>query len=157
MSFFRTSRPGFSLLEGLIVLAMIGLLAAFAAVSLNSARARTRDAQRLANMSTMRSALQLYWLEKATYPATNEGVNLGQAANKTEVLTSNGFAARAEAQGNIYMPLVPTGPKVGEFYVYKGGPNGYSIRFKTESDTEFGKANIYYMHSNGIDRDETLK
>lgn len=156
MSFFRTSRPGFSLLEGLIVLAMIGLLAAFAAVSLNSARARTRDAQRLANMSTMRSALQLYWLEKATYPAS-EGVNLGQAATKSEVLTSNGFASKAEASGNVYMPLVPTGPKVGEFYAYKGGPNGYTIRFQTESDTEFGKANVYYLHSSGIDRDELLK
>ncbi len=153
---FRASRPGFSLLEGLIVLAMIGLLAAFAAVSLNSARARTRDAQRLANMSTIRSALQLYWLEKATYPA-NDGVNIGQAATKSEVLTSNGFAARAEVTGNVYLPLVPTGPKVGEFYTYKGGPNGYSIRFKTESDTEFGKANVYYLHSNGIDRDEMLK
>ncbi len=145
------------MLEGLIVLAMIGLLAAFAAVSLNSARARTRDAQRLANMSTLRSALQLYWLEKATYPATTQGVNLGQAANKTQVLTSDGFTDRASVKGNIYMPQVPVGPGVNEFYVYKGGPNGYSVRFKTESDTEFGKANIYYLHSNGIDRDETLK
>jgi prepilin-type N-terminal cleavage/methylation domain-containing protein len=156
MSFFRTTRPGFSLLEGLIVLAMIGLLAAFAAVSLNSARARTRDAQRLSSMSTVRSALQLFWLEKATYPAS-QGLNIGQAATKSEVLTSNGFMSRAEAAGNVYLPNVPTGPKVGEFYAYKGGPNGYSIRFQTESDTEFGKANIYYVHSNGIDRDETLK
>ncbi len=156
MTFFRSSRPGFSLLEGLIVLAMIGLLAAFAAVSLNSARARTRDAQRLANMSTVRAALQLYWLEKATYPAS-EGVNLGQAATKSEVLTSNGFQAKAEAAGNIFLPQVPTGPKVNEFYAYKGGPNGYAIRFQTESDTEFGKANIYYLHSNGIDRDPMLK
>lgn len=156
MSFFRTSRPGFSLLEGLIVLAMIGLLAAFAAVSLNSARARTRDAQRLANMSTVRSALQLFWLEKATYPAT-DGVQIGQATTKSEVLTSNGFQSKAEASGNALLPLVPTGPKVGEFYSYKGGPNGYSIRFQTESDTEFGKANIYYLHSNGIDKDPALK
>ncbi len=156
MSFFRTTRPGFSLLEGLIVLAMIGLLAAFAAVSLNSARARTRDAQRLASMSTFRSALQLYWLEKATYPAS-EGVSLGQAATKSEVLTNTGFASRADAKGNVFLPQVPTGPKVGEFYVYKGGPNGYSIRFQTESDTEFGKANIYYLHSSGIDREEMLK
>ncbi len=156
MTFFRSSRPGFSLLEGLIVLAMVGLLAAFAAVSLNSARARTRDAQRLANMSTVRAALQLYWLEKATYPAS-EGANLGQAATKSEVLTSNGFQAKAEAAGNIFLPQVPTGPKVNEFYLYKGGPNGYSIRFQTESDTEFGKANIYYLHSNGIDRDPMLK
>lgn len=156
MSFFRAHRPGFSLLEGLIVLAMIGLLAAFAAVSLNSARARTRDAQRLSNMSTVRSALQLYWLEKATYPAS-EGMMIGQAATKSEVLTSNGFQSRAEASGNSFLPLVPTGPSVNEFYAYKGGPNGYSIRFKTESDTEFGKANIYYLHSNGIDKDEMVK
>lgn len=156
MSFFRRSHAGFSLLEGLIVLAMIGLLAAFAAVSLNSARARTRDAQRLANMSVFRSSLQLYWLEKATYPAS-EGVFVGQAATKSEVLTSQGFTTRAEASGSSFLPTVPTGPKVGEYYAYKGGPNGYSIRFQTESDTEFGKANIYYLHSNGIDRDETLK
>lgn len=156
MSFFRASRPGFSLLEGLIVLAMIGLLAAFAAASLSSARARTRDAQRLAGMSSLRSALQLYWLEKATYPAS-EGAEIGRIETSSEVLTSNGFSSRAEATGTIYLPIVPTGPKVGEFYAYKGGPNGYSIRFQTESNTEFGQANIYYLHSGGIDRDEMVK
>lgn len=156
MSFFRSSRPGFTLLEGLIVLALLGLLAAFAAVSLSSARARTRDAQRLSGMSSIRSALQLYWLEKATYPMS-DSIALGQAATKSETLTSNGFSTRAEAQGTSYLPIVPTGPNVGEFYLYKGGPNGYSVRFKTESDTEFGKANIYYLHSTGIDKDGTLK
>lgn len=144
------------MLEGLIVLAILGLLATFAAVSLSSARARTRDAQRLAGMSSLRAALQLYALEKAVYPIS-DSVAIGQAATKSEVLTSNGFASRAEAQGTIYLPSVPTGPNVNEYYVYKGAPNGYAIRFKTESDTEFGKANIYYLHSTGIDKDGTLK
>ena len=156
LSFSRSQQPGFSLLEGLIVLAVVGLLAAFAAVSLSSARARMRDAQRLASMSTLKSALQIYWLDKATYPSS-DGVNLGLAVTKSEVLTSNGFSTRADATGTVYLPSVPTGPNVGEYYQYKGGPNGYSVRFKTESDTEFGLANVYYLHSSGIDKDATLK
>ncbi len=143
-------RSGFTILEVLIVLAVFGLLAAFAVFSLNTARERTRDAQRLSDVSVLRSALNQYYLENNTFPLSG-GVLLGQAGAKTQMLTSSGFAAQGEAQGKTYLERVPVGPKANEFYKYHGSANGYSLRFQTESDTVYGKANVFYAHFSGID------
>ena len=141
---------GFTVLEILIVVLVFGLLATLSVLSLRSARLRLRDAQRISDVTVLRSTLSQYWLDKATYPA-NGGVNLGQPGTKTDVFTSEGFAAAQEAKPVIYLPRVPTGPKANEYYRYRGGANGYSIRFQTESETTFGKANVFYAHANGVD------
>ncbi len=146
--FTRHTKPGFTVLEVLIVLAVFGLLATLAVLSLNSARARVRDAQRLSDVSTLSAALSRYWLEKATYPASG-GVSLGANDTNTEVLSAGGFEKREGAQQPIYLDRLPTGPNVGEYYRYKGGANGYSIQFVTESKTDLGDANVFYAHSNG--------
>lgn len=144
------SRSGFTILEALIVLAVFGLLATIAVYSLNTARARTRDAQRLSDVSVLRSALNQYYLENNTFPLSS-GVLLGQPGTKTDVFTGSGFAAGGEAQGRTYLERVPVGPKANEFYKYHGGANGYALRFQTESDTVYGKANVFYAHFSGVD------
>ncbi len=146
--FTRRLKPGFTILEVLIVIAIFGLLATLAVLSLNSARARVRDAQRLSDVGTISAALSRHWLEKATYPLS-AGVSLGAPGSNTEVLSAGGFEPRSRAQPPIYLERLPTGPNVSEFYRYKGNANGYSIRFLTESQTELGKANVFYAHSNG--------
>jgi len=148
------AKSGFTVLEILIVVAVFGLLATLAALSISSSRARMRDAQRLSDISVLQSALSQHWLEKATFPVS-AGVLLGVPGTNTDVLTGSGFASAADAKAPIYLQHVPTGPKSGEYYKYHGGASGYSLRFQTESDTTFGKANVYYAHSSGVDqRDE---
>jgi prepilin-type N-terminal cleavage/methylation domain-containing protein len=147
--FMRRQKPGFTILEILIVLAVFGLLATLAVLSLNSARARVRDAQRLSDVSTISAGLSRYWLEKATYPAS-AGIDLGTPGTNAEVLSAGGFEKRQSAQSPIYLDRLPTGPNLNEYYRYKGGANGYSIRFVTESDTDLGKANVFYAHANGV-------
>mgnify|MGYP000868752149 CR=1 FL=1 len=156
-SLTKSHRPGFTIFEGLIVLAVFGVFATLAVLSLNSARARMRDAQRLSNVSIVRTALSRYWLEKATYPASSEGVNLGEPGTKTDALTADGFVDRADIGDKQVYIQVPTGPNANEYYRYKGGPNGFSIRFKTERDSDLGKANIYFVHANGIDQEDVEK
>ena len=154
---YRSSRRGFTLLEILIVIAVFGLLATMAAISLSSARARMRDAQRISDVNVLRSALRQYWLDKASYP-TSKSVQLHAPGTNTDALTSNGFVAAKDAQPPVYLDSVPTGPNVNEYYRYKGSANGFSIRFQTESDTTaLGKPNVYYLHSAGIDQEDTEK
>lgn len=142
--------PGFTILEILIVIAVFGLLATFAALSLSSARARARDAQRVSDVSVLRNALSEYYLQHTTYPASTN-VNLGQPGTKTNVFGSTGFTDQGDPAGTTYLSRVPTGPNVNEYYRYHGGANGYSLRFQTERDTILGKANVYYAHASGID------
>jgi len=154
--FRRNLKPGFTVLEILIVIAAFGLVVTLGVISLNSARARMRDAQRISDINVLRSGLNQFWLEKATYPVSS-GVNLGAPGTNTEVFTRDGFVGRADAKAPVYLDNVPVGPNVGEYYSYKGNANGYAIRFQTERATALGNANVYYLHSTGIDLQDAEK
>ncbi len=152
----KTFRRGFTLLEIVIVIAVFGLLATLAVLSLNGARASLRDAQRVSDVSVLRAGLGQYWLEKATYPVS-DGMTLGQLGGGSEKLSNAGFVAVEDPSTPVYLDRVPTGPKVGEYYQYRGGPSGYSIRFQTETRTDVGDANVYYAHATGIDNEDVNK
>lgn len=147
----RSNRSkGFTVLEVLIVVALFGFLATLAAVSLNTARARMRDAQRLSDVSQLRAVMSQYWLERNTYP-TASGLFLGRPGDNADTLVGTGFVEASVATPPVYLERMPVGPSRNEWYRYSGGVNGYSLRFRTESDTSFGSANVYYAHANGID------
>ncbi len=146
-------RSAFNALEAIIVVAVFGLFATLAILSLNSARASARDAQRLSDVGTLRAALGQYWIEKASYPLSG-GIELGKAGNNADMLTANGFIGRQTTQSAVYLDRIPTPPKGNEFYRYRGGANGYSIRFKTETKTELGDPNVFYAHATGIDSED---
>ncbi|OGE78207.1 MAG: hypothetical protein A2751_03560 [Candidatus Doudnabacteria bacterium RIFCSPHIGHO2_01_FULL_46_14] len=61
-------RKGFTLVELLVVIAVIGLLASVILVSLNSARVKARDARRKADMYQLGLAIQLYYDANGTFP-----------------------------------------------------------------------------------------
>lgn len=147
-------RRAFTILEALIVIAVFGLLATLAVLSLNSARASLRDAQRLSDISTMRAGLSQYWLEKATYPEAEEVLIGAPGATR---FTSAGFVDQGDPSAPVYIEFLSGGPRANEFYRYRGGANGYSIRFQTETRTDLGPPNVYYAHASGIDEEDALK
>jgi prepilin-type N-terminal cleavage/methylation domain-containing protein len=63
-------KKGFTLIELLVVVAIIGLLATLSIVSLNNARARARDARRVADIRQIQTALEFYYNDASSYPAT---------------------------------------------------------------------------------------
>lgn len=61
-------QSGFTLIELLVVISIISLLASIVFASLNSARAKARDARRLADMDEITKALAFYYDANNAYP-----------------------------------------------------------------------------------------
>ncbi|MDE2312479.1 MAG: type II secretion system protein [Patescibacteria group bacterium] len=74
----RNKNKGFTLIELLVVIAIIGLLASVVLLALNSARAKSRDAKRLADIRQIASAMELYFNDMYSYP-TSSGNNAAVA------------------------------------------------------------------------------
>lgn len=68
----KKNKQGFTLIELLVVIAIIGLLSTLSIVALNQARARSRDARRLADVKQIQTALEMYYNDNYAYPDTVE-------------------------------------------------------------------------------------
>jgi len=68
------NHKGFTLIELLVVIAIIGLLASVVLVSLNSARAKSRNAKRIAEVRQIMTALELYYNDNSRYPIQSGAV-----------------------------------------------------------------------------------
>jgi type II secretion system protein G len=103
-------KRGFTLIELLVVIAIIGLLASIVLASLNSARKKSRDARRVADMKQMQNALELYANDNAgTYPT---------AAGDTALQVTLS-AASAPGLTPTYIASLPVDPVTGSNYRYR--------------------------------------
>ncbi|MDD4996233.1 MAG: type II secretion system protein [Patescibacteria group bacterium] len=102
------NKKGFTLIELLVVVAIMGLLSALAVVALNQARARARDARRVADIKQIQTALELYYLDNNEYP------DIKVAGDNTIggvcLDSDDGFATDA-CSGTTYMAVVPENPQ----------------------------------------------
>jgi len=130
--FFRVqSQRGFTLLEILIVIAIIGILAAVVLASLNSSRVKARDAQRVAQLKEVEKALAIYYTTNGRYPA-------GGGSGDTAPLVQTSIPSALVTGGLLgSLPTDPiySDPDAGYFYCSKGPDyDGYVLLANIESD-----------------------
>jgi general secretion pathway protein G len=149
----KKNNKGFTLIELLVVIAIIGLLSTLAVVSSNSARQKSRDAKRVADIKQIQTALELYYTEQSEYPETTGtavALALGAGSGITESICSDGGSA-AEcdtissdngisdvAAGTTYMGSIPKDPTGTTECT--GNPTGvciWSYMTKASNDNEY--------------------
>ena len=106
------NKSGFTLIELLVVIAIIGLLASVVLLALNSARSKSRDAKRLADVRQIASAMELFFNDNASYPTNTYAV---ATYNKLDIgPTSGGAAGSTVGTGSKLVPnyigLIPSAP-----------------------------------------------
>ncbi|UVO53918.1 type II secretion system major pseudopilin GspG [Sphingomonas sp. SUN039] len=69
-----TSEEGFTLVELMVVIVIIGLLATLVALTVLPQLGKANDQKAKADIATLDQALELYRLNNLTYPATAEGL-----------------------------------------------------------------------------------
>lgn len=103
---------GFTLIEILIVVAIIGLLTSIILVGLGSFRARGRDARRIADLRETQNALELYYAKNQAYPSAASWADLATALTGAGIGVSS--IANDPLAGQNYSYGIPTG---GQNYV----------------------------------------
>jgi prepilin-type N-terminal cleavage/methylation domain-containing protein len=118
-----SSSKGFTLVELLVVIAIIGVLATLILLQLGVARAKARDAKRIADVNQLRTAVELYFDDfSGSYP--------GQALCPTTVgATCAANDAATNWVGNdlttyLSARILPSDPLTGGQYAYGWGPDG---------------------------------
>lgn len=64
-------KKGFTLIELLVVISIIGVLSSTILGSLSDARSQARDARRLQDVRSIKTALEVYYANNGQYPATS--------------------------------------------------------------------------------------
>ncbi len=90
----KEGRKGFTLIELLVVIAIIGILASIVLASLNTARKKSRDARRVADIKQIQLALELYFDAGGIYPGASSEL------------------------ASTYIPSVPADPVTSVAYPY---------------------------------------
>src|SRR5581483_9066671 len=67
-----TSEFGFTMIELVIVVIILGILMTVVATTYRGVRARNRNNQREANITTLQGSLEDYYAETSTYPTVSD-------------------------------------------------------------------------------------
>ncbi len=131
LSKLKNNQKGFTLLELLIVIVIIGILAVLIIPNLASGPARARDSQRKQDLRNIKTALEAYHVDNSSYPQTTDVLDDGSTP---------------------YMKSVPQDPKNSGVYVYGYTPdadpaNNYvlvaHLENKGDKDIKTGTTDTY--------------
>ena len=151
---------GFTIVELLIVIVVIGILAAITIVAYNGIQTRARDAKRQDDITTITKALELYYIDHGSYPLSSGSTSINAAWSTTADSSWSNLAT----QLSIYASSLPRDPiskqmGVGAFpwndaqgydYSYYSG-SGYCVNATT------AQAFLLVITYEGIAQSNTLE
>jgi general secretion pathway protein G len=116
----RNNQEGFTLIELMVVILIIGLLATIVVRNLRGVTDRAKRTKAEADISELKQALDSYYLDNGNYPTSEQGLQALVSAP-----TSGPIPSDYETGG--YIERVPLDPW-GHPYVYESDGNSYTLK-----------------------------
>ncbi len=154
LSVRSSQQAGFSLVELLVVIFIIGVLATFLSTNLAGIRSRAEDSKSKTDLSDLKKALRLYYNDYQSYPADSSGQIAGCGAAGDQVCAGT-FSNGSDV---VYMVELPA-----TFSYYSDGDEGFILTsvLNNTSDEDISASQtrcdpdsrVYYSDS-PVDADE---
>ena len=121
-----TRQSGFTLIELMVVVVILGILAAVVVPRVMDRPEQARIAAAKNNIRALQSALDMYKLDNFRYPSSDQGLRALVEEPRTEPRPGNWNRyldnVPRDPWGNEYLYLQPG--KNGDIDIYSSGPNG---------------------------------
>jgi general secretion pathway protein G len=125
----KSSQKGFTLLEMLITVSIIGILAAITSANLGGARTRARDTERVTEVSQIALAVEHYYNACRQYPAML-------------ALTANNGTCPVGVTLDSFITSIPTDPLNNGTFVYVYAVNGTFDDFVIKATLETNSSSL---------------
>lgn len=149
----NSNRSGFTMIEILVVVVIIGILATIGTLSFMPSLEKSRDGRRKADLANLSKALEAYHTDHGSYPTSLNGTIgiCGQTGNSA----CNWGEAFVDNKGTVYMASLPSDPGKFEYsYLADTEGNWYALlaRFENENDpvratTSDGRRGVYTLNT----------
>lgn len=115
---------GFTLIELMIVLGIIGIILSLTVISLGNVKTNSRDMKRVSDVKQIQTALEMYRANEGNYPA--------------EIITGTSLSSAS----TTYLTIVPANPAssdptlcIGSDYTYTNNVSSYTLEFCLEKNS----------------------
>lgn len=143
------NKKGFTLIELLVVIAIIGILSTLAVVSLGGARERARDAKRVSDVQSIRTALEFFASTNTSFPpAESGGIQVAGTCLNADV----GFVGQNQcgARPILQVPFDPLPGGAGYVYFTNADRSDFVVQFKLEGSISDYKPGVQCATASGI-------
>lgn len=125
----RTTEQGFTLIEIMVVILILGLLATLVVQSLRGATDKAKRTKAIADISELKTALDRYYIDNGSYPTSDQGLQALVAPPAQQGLSDsgNGGASSSSYEDGGYVEKVPLDPW-GNPYFYQSDGNSYTLK-----------------------------
>lgn len=125
-------KKGFTLVELMIVMAILSSLVGLVAGGFRSAQIRGRDAQRKSDLKQIANALELLFTDYSQYPDDSSGAVVAcpfDATGTTSTVCPWGTGTLTDGK-TVYLKNLPKDPSSGLSYFYRVVPGSNNLKFQ---------------------------
>lgn len=143
----RKKEKGFTLVEVVVVVAMIALISAFSIPKVRGYMAKGKDAKAIVLLSRLRMASEMYYAEKGSALGTNEALTAENIKSLVNYLDNNAEKSFIENTATVEVGgyTTATGIKYG-------GSIGFTFKDPTSESAKGDGVNIWFLPDSTGDR-----